>query len=400
MALIANLQYGWTLFVNPMHINRGWAVAEIQIAYSIFIALETWLTPIEGWIVDNLGQRGPKLVMAAGGLMVMIGWGVNSIADSLAMLYLGAILTGIGAGGIYATCVGNALKWFPERRGLAVGLNATGFGAGAAITVIPIQMLIAARGYQTTFLVFALVQGGIVFVLAWMLRPPGPGDVPTVAAPQLQQVAHNSTPREVLASPIFWLMYLMFVAVSACGLVATAQIALIAKSYGIADDILLFGATALTVVLIIDSAMNGLARPVFGWISDTIGRENTMALAFGLGGLAYWQLSSQVTSVWMFVACSGVIFLSWGEISSVFPSTCTDTFGPKFATTNSSMLYTAKGTSAFLVPLANIVEEAMGGWHAVFVAAAVINLGVVLLALFVLKPLRVSLARRLRLSKN
>jgi MFS transporter, OFA family, oxalate/formate antiporter len=217
MALIANLQYGWTLFVNPIQKAHGWSIADIQLAFSIFVALETWLTPVEGWIVDSLGERGPKLMVAFGGILVGIGWALNSVADQLWILYLAAILSGIGAGGIYATCVGNAVKWFPDRRGLAVGLTAAGFGAGAAVTVIPIQMLIAAKGYEQTFLIFAIGQGAIVFVLAWRLRPPRLGEAPYAPSAKLQQSARSLAPSEVVASPIFWLLYVMFVAVSASG---------------------------------------------------------------------------------------------------------------------------------------------------------------------------------------
>ena len=139
MAMIANLQYGWTYFVSPMAKAQAWDIASVQVAFSIFVALETWLTPLQGWIVDTLGpRRGPKLMVAAGGILVAAGWLINAWAGSLEMLYLGAAVSGVGAGGIYATCVGNAVKWFPDRRGLAVGITAAGFGAGAAVTVIPI----------------------------------------------------------------------------------------------------------------------------------------------------------------------------------------------------------------------------------------------------------------------
>src|SRR6516225_4983414 len=145
MILIANLQYGWTLFVNPINKAHGWSIASIQLAFSIFIALETWLTPIHGWIVDSLGERrGAKLVVAVGGLLVALGWVINAYAQSLAMLYLGAVVGGTGGGAVYATCVGQAVKWFPDRRGLAVGLTAAGYGAGAALTVIPILNVINA----------------------------------------------------------------------------------------------------------------------------------------------------------------------------------------------------------------------------------------------------------------
>ena len=391
MVLIANMQYGWTLFVSPMAKANNWSVAGIQFAFAIFIALETWLTPIEGWLADSLGpHRGPKLVVAAGGLLVAVGWIINSFAGSLQMLYVGAARSGVGGGAVYATCVGNAVKWFPDRRGLAVGITAAGYGAGAVLTVVPIQMMIGALGYASTFFWFGLIQGGVVFVLAWLLKAPLPGEVQAVASTKVLQSKYSSTPREMLLSPIFWVLYVMFVLVSASGLMATAQIALIAKNYNVADSVILFGASTLTVALIGDGIANGGARPFFGWVSDHIGREYTMAIAFGCGGIAYWLLGSLGANPWGFVICAGLIFFTWGEIFSLFPSTCTDTFGPKYATTNASFLYTAKGLSAFLVPLANVLKAQTGSWHMVFVVAALMNFAVVVLALFVLRPMRLS----------
>jgi MFS transporter, OFA family, oxalate/formate antiporter len=389
MVMIANLQYGWTLFVNPINKANGWSIASIQFAFAIFIALETWLTPIEGWIVDVLGpHRGPKLMVAFGGLMVGTGWVINSYATSLEMLYLGAVISGIGGGAVYATSVGMAVKWFPDRRGLAVGLTAAGYGAGAALTVIPIQYVIANYDYNTAFLWFGIVQGAIVFALAMLLRGPEPGEMAGAAAPKVAQAAKSSSPREVLMSPVFWLLYVMFVMVSASGLMATAQIAPIAADFNVGNQIVFWGATTLTAALIIDNLANGAARPLFGWISDNIGREATMGIAFGLGGVAYWLLGTAGTAPWAFVLFAALIFLTWGEIFSLFPSTCTDTFGPKFATVNLSLLYTAKGTSAFLVPVANLIKVSTGSWHMVFAVTALMNFVVVGLALFVLKPMR------------
>src|SRR5271155_1823554 len=195
MVLIANLQYGWTLFVNPINKAHGWSLASIQVAFSIFIALETWLTPIEGWIVDSLGvRRGPKLVVAFGGVMVALGWVINSYAQSLEMLYLGAIVGGTGGGAVYATCVGQAVKWFPDRRGLAVGLTAAGYGAGAALSVVPIRAVIDASGYEAAFLWFGVIQGGLVFILAWPLRAPDPGEMAGIAAPKVAQTTRSFTP--------------------------------------------------------------------------------------------------------------------------------------------------------------------------------------------------------------
>ena len=389
MVMIANLQYGWTLFVNPINKAHGWTIASIQVAFAIFIALETWLTPLEGWIVDMLGpQRGPKLVVAFGGITVALGWVINANADTLTLLYLGAVISGIGGGAIYATSVGMAVKWFPDRRGLAVGLTAAGYGAGAALTVIPIRYVIDTYSYQSAFLWFGLIQGGVVFVLAWFLRGPEPGEMAGAPAPKVVQSVRNFAPNEVLMTPVFWVLYIMFVMVSASGLMATAQIAPIAAYFKVGDAIVFWGATTLTAALIIDNIANGAARPMFGWISDNIGREYTMAIAFGLGAAAYWLLGTLGTAPWAFVLFAALIFLTWGEIFSLFPSTCTDSFGAKFATVNLSLLYTAKGTSAFLVPVANVIKTSTGSWHAVFAVTALMNIAVVALALFVLKPMR------------
>jgi MFS transporter, OFA family, oxalate/formate antiporter len=389
MVMIANLQYSWTYFVNPMKTaHQAWGLAAIQSAFAIFIALETWLTPIEGWIVDMLGPRtGPRLMVALGGILVGLGWYLNSVADSLDMLYLGAVVSGIGGGAVYATSVGHAVKWFPDRRGLAVGLTAAGYGGGASLSVLPIQYVIHNYGYQEAFFWFALLQGGVVFVLAWLLRGPEEGDVPRPAAPKVIQTSKSYRPAQVLTSPIFWLLYVMFVMVSGSGLVVTAQLGPIAKDFGV-EHVLLFGVEAFSLAGIIDGIANGGARPLFGWVSDHIGREYTMAVAFALGAVAYWLLQAFGMVPVAFVAFAAAIYLTWGEIFSLFPSTCADSFGPRFATVNLGLLYTAKGASAVFTPLANLIKDATGSWHLVFVLATIMNLAVVVLALFVLRPLR------------
>ena len=229
-------------------------------------------------------------------------------------------------------------------------------------------------------------------MLAWLLRPPLPGEVPSASAVKVLQSKNPSTPGQMLASPVFWLLYVMFVLVSASGLMVAAQVAVIAKDYGVAQTVLLFGASTLIVAGIIDNLANGGARPFFGWVSDQIGREYTMAIAFTAGGVAYWLLGTAGTTPWTFVICAALIFFTWGEIFSLFPSTCTDMFGPKYATTNTSLLYTAKGLSAFVVPLANVLKDYTGNWHAVFAVAAIMNFIVVAMALFVVRPMRLSIA--------
>ena len=387
MVMIANLQYGWTLFVNPIDQKYGWGTAAIQVAFSVFIATETWLVPVEGWFVDRFG---PRIVVAFGGILVSLAWAIDSTASTLSMLYVAAAISGVGAGAVYGTCVGNALKWFPDRRGLTAGLTAAGFGAGAAATVVPIRDVILAYGYQSAFLWFGLGQGLIILILSQFLRAPEPGETPKPAT-RLTQSLRDYSPVEMLKSPIFYVLYVMFVMVSASGLMATAQIAPIAKDFGLANhqvEIMFITATALSAALVVDNILNGLARPFFGWISDFIGRENTMAIVFTLGGLAYWGLGELGHTPYMFILMAGLVFFTWGEIFSLFPSTCTDTYGSKYATTNAGLLYTAKGASAWVVPLASVLKNYTGHWHAVFVIATIMNFAVAALALFVLKPMR------------
>jgi OFA family oxalate/formate antiporter-like MFS transporter len=388
MSMIANLQYGWTLFVAPIDAKFGWGRAAIQVAFAIFVLTETWLVPIEGWFVD---RYGPRIVVVIGGVLCGISWAMNSVIESLFLLYVSAAIGGIGAGAVYGTCVGNALKWFPDRRGLAAGLTAAGFGAGSALTIIPISNMIGASGYQATFLAFGIGQGLIVFALGWILRAPQRGEVPAPVQSRLRQSDRDHGPAQVLRSPIFWVMYFMFVLVGAGGLMATANLAPIAKDFKIDGvPVSLIGITlpALTFALSIDRILNGVTRPFFGWVSDNIGRENTMFIAFAIEAVGIWMLSMFGQDPVNFVILSGLVFFAWGEIYSLFPSTCTDVFGSKFATVNAGLLYTAKGTASLLVPFGNMLKDYTGSWHAVFIVAAVMNALAAVMAIGVLKPMR------------
>ena len=387
MVMIANLQYGWTLFVLPIDDKYHWGRAAIQVAFSIFVLTETWLVPVEGWFVDRFG---PKIVVLLGGILVGIAWVLNAVAGSLTLLYIAAAIGGTGAGAVYGTCIGNALKWFPDRRGLCAGLTAAGFGAGSALTIIPIQQTIANFGYEAAFLYFGLGQGIVIVLLSLLLRAPLPREIPA-GATRLLQTVRDYTPWQMLRSPPFWVMYVMFVLVGAGGLMATAQLAPIARDFQIDKvPVSLIGITlpALTFALTIDRVLNGLTRPFFGWVSDHIGRETTMFIAFALEAAGIWALSAFGHDPVLFVILSGLVFFAWGEIYSLFPSTCTDTYGAKYATTNAGLLYTAKGTASLLVPFANLLAQEAGGWHAVFIAAAAMNVVAALAAPFVLRPLR------------
>ena len=389
MVMIANLQYGWTLFVGPIDEKYQWGRAAIQVAFTIFVLTETWLVPIEGYLIDKFG---PRIMISASGVLVAIAWVVNSIADSLFLLYVGAAIGGIGAGVIYGGSVGNALKWFPDRRGLAAGLTAAGFGAGSALTVIPIANMIRSSGYESAFLWFGLGQGIVVVLVGLLLRAPAPGEVPSPASPAVQQTRRDYSPAEVLKTPVFWVMYAMFVMVGAGGLMAVAQLGPIAADFNVGTiPVSILGLTlpALTFALTIDRVLNGVCRPFFGWVSDHIGRENTMFIAFFVEGVGIYALLMFAGNPLLFVVLSGLVFFAWGEIYSLFPATCTDIYGRKFATANYGMLYTAKGTAALLVPLANVLTNATGSWHAVFYVAAILNIVAAVMSLAVLKPMRV-----------
>jgi OFA family oxalate/formate antiporter-like MFS transporter len=389
MVMIANLQYGWTLFVTPIDQKFHWGRPAIQVAFTIFIVMQTWLVPFEGYLIDRLG---PRVVVCAGGVLVGVAWALNSVADSLAMLYVGAVLGGIGAGAVAGASYGNALKWFPDRRGLAAGLTAAGFGAGSALTVIPIASMIQSSGYEAAFLWFGLGQGFVVLVVALLLRAPEADEVAVPASPALQQTRRDYVPTEALTTPVFWVMYAMFVMVGAGGLMATAQLAPIANDYNIANVPSILGLTlpALSFALTIDRVVNGACRPFFGWVSDHIGREHTMFLAFLLEAVGIYALFVFASNPIAFVVLSGLVFFAWGEIYSLFPAMCTDIYGRKFATTNYGMLYTAKGTASLLVPLTSVLTAATGDWHAVFFLAALLDIAAALMALLVLKPMRIS----------
>src|SRR6202022_915218 len=319
--------------------------------------------PVEAWFVD---RYGPRVVISFGGIMIALAWVLNSYADSLALLYVAAVIAGIGAGSVYGTCVGNALKWFPDRGGLA---------AGPAITVGPIANMIATSGYESAFFAYGIGQGLVIFILAFFMRKPSHAIPVKRKQLNLPQTRIDFTPPQVLRSPIFWVMYLVFVIVAAGGLMTAAQIAPIAHDFKIANEpveLVGFEMAALTFAISLDRIFDGFGRPFFGWLSDTIGREHTMFIAFGTAALMLLTLSAYGHIPIVFVLATAVYFGVFGEIYSLFPATSGDTFGAKFAATNNGMLYTAKGTASLLVPLASLVATKYG-WQAVFVVAVGLN---------------------------
>jgi len=380
MICIANLQYGWTLFVNPLAAANGWKKAAIQSAFTAFVLAQTWIVPFNGWFADRFG---PKPMVALAGVLIAVGWVIDAHAATISSLILGEVVSGLGAGLVYGTMVGIAVKWFPDRRGLAVGLTAAGFGAGAALTVIPIGNMIKASGYAPAFQTFAIVQGAIVFIIAFFLAFPRPEEVPAVTADNsaATRMRKNSyTPAQMLASPAFWLLYVMMAMIATGLLFVTAQVAPMAKDYGVA--------AILSLTLLVDNIANGGSRILFGALSDRLGREVTMAIAFTCEALGLLGLIFAAHNPTMFMLCAAATFLASGEIYSLFPAACTDIFGPKFATTNSGLLYTAKGTASFVVPIAALIYASTGSYSTILGVLVAFNIVVAALALAVLKPLR------------
>ena len=384
MMAISSPQYVWTLFVKSFQTTTGATLPAIQITFSLLIVLQTWLSPAQGWLIDRFG---PKLLIAVGTLLSGLGWILSAYATSLTTLYATyGLFCGIGTGIVYIGIIGLMVRWFPEKRGLATGLVAAGYGFGAIITTFPINDMIKSAGYQHTLTVFGIGFAVIGILAALPMRLPKPSD--KLPAPHVQVSKRDYEPKEMVKTPVFWLMFVMMTMMSTGGLMVISQFANFTKDFGVAN-VMVWGLAALPLALTVDRITNGLTRPFFGWVSDRIGRENTMGLAFIFEGIAIALMVAFRDNALAFVLLSGVVFFGWGEIFSLFPSTLTDTFGTKNATTNYGFLYMAQGIGSVLGgPVAAMIRESTGSWMPVFGLIIVMDVLTGLLALFVLKPWR------------
>lgn len=393
MMAISSPQYVWTLFVKPFQSTTGADLPSIQITFSLLIVLQTGLSPLQGWMVDRFGSR---LLITVGCLLSGLGWISSAYISGIWGLYLTyGLFCGVGTGIVYVGIVGLMVRWFPDRRGFAAGVVAAGYGFGAILTTFPIDSMIASAGYQSTLVTFGAILGIVGALAALGLREPAAGEVesarPLAAAPSVKDVA----PTAMLKTPVFWLLFVMMTMMSTGGLMVISQFASFAKSFGVADTVV-FGLAALPFALTFDRVTNGLTRPFFGWVSDRIGREYTMLIAFMLEAVSIWMLLQFRDNAALFVLLSGVVFFGWGEIFSLFPSTLTDTFGTRNATTNYGFLYMAQGIGSVLGgPVAAMVYGSTGSWLPVFGLIIAMDAITALLAVFVLKPMRANyLARR------
>jgi MFS transporter, OFA family, oxalate/formate antiporter len=391
MMTISSPQYVWTLFTGPFQTKTGALLSDIQWTITILIVLQTWLSPLQGFLVDRFG---PKILIAAGAVLSGAGWVASSYITTLEGLYLTyGLLCGVGTGIVYIGIIGLMVRWFPNNRGLATGVVAAGYGFGAILTTFPIDSMMKSAGYQQTLLTFGTIFAIAGFLAAMFLRSPRPGEVNV--RPLLAGAVNTKdvNPGAMLKTPVFWLMFLMMSMMSTGGLMVITQFVSFSKSFGItsATTVAILGITlaAIPTALTFDRITNGLTRPFFGWVSDLIGRENTMAIAFIMEGIAIWLMLQFRTDPFLLVVLSGLVFFGWGEIFSLFPSTLTDTFGTKHATTNYGFLYMAQGVGSILgAPVAAMIFEKTGSWIPVFSLIIGMDILTGLLALFVLKPMR------------
>ncbi len=384
MMAISSPQYVWTLFVKPFQAATGAALPTVQITFSVLIVLQTLFSPAQGWLVDRFG---PKALVAVGAALTGLGWVISAHVDNVWMLFLTyGFFCGIGTGIVYVGVIGLMARWFPDRRGFAIGIVAAGYGMGAMLTTFPISSMLASSGAPMTLIVFGVILGAVGVLAALGLREPRPSETP----PPVARRAHGEdvAPANMLKTPIFWLMFAMMTMMSTGGLMVTSNFANFARDFGVAD-VLVLGLAALPFALTVDRLLNGFTRPFFGWLSDRVGRENTMGLAFGLEAAGILLLLVFRHDAPAFVVLSGLVFFGWGEIFSLFPSTLTDTFGDRHATTNYGFLYIAQGVGSILGgPVAAAMRVATGSWTPAFGVAVAMDIITALLALFALKQMR------------
>lgn len=368
MIMIANLQYAWTLFVKPLQAgHKDWTLVGIQLAGSLFLLFETWVTPVEGWLIDRLG---PRLFLSLGGILVGIGWTGMGFARTLTELTILYSVAGVGAAFIYSGSVATALKWFPDKRGTVSGFITAGFGAGSALFIPIITIVLAKWGYRTAFLYSGIAQGLLILIAAQFLHNPGPDfQVSAVAkkpvSPRVRRNSEQFNSLQMLMTPHFYLLFVTFVLINAGGTMVTIQGAVVADSFKIK-------AAALTAALVLGRLANGGGRIFWGWLSDSIGREMAMFIpyvlqAFSLIAVLFIGRRSGTA----FTITLAVVYFIWGSMFSLFPAIIGDYFGAKNATSNYGFLYMAKGVAAILAGvIAAWFFKKFGNWDAVFYGAA------------------------------
>jgi OFA family oxalate/formate antiporter-like MFS transporter len=374
MIMIGNLQYAWTLFVQPMISETGWKLSQVQWGFTFFIAVMTWAMPLSGWLIDRIG---PRVFMTLAGVLCMVGWGGLGHSHGLTQFYTLYSLAGLGNAFVYCCSIAVALKWFPDKRGLASGLIAGGYGSGAAAFIPLFSHLIGTTGYRTTFVYTGIGLGLMIIIAGQFLQYPPQTFVKAAAAAVKPNVRKHSGEEfnswEMLRTPQFYALYIMMLAVGIGGLMASAQVAPVARNFKV-------GATAVAIALSLNPIGNGIGRFGWGWVSDHLGRERTMYIAFFLQ--AAFLLSVVTVGRWgdvWFVASMALVFMTWGELYVLFPAVLADMFGARNAASNYSFLYSTKGLASVMAGgLAATLFEKTGTWNYAFYGSA----GLTLLAAF------------------
>ena len=390
MVVISNFQYAFTLFTPGLKQQfSSVPYSEIALIYTLFVLFETWPVPVAGYFIDKFGIRNLMLV---GSVLVFLGWFVGGMfATSVLHLYLTyGVLAGTGAGIIYIATVANAIKWFPDKRGLAAGLTAAGFGGGSALTLIPISGSITSMGWAGAMTWWGVGQGVVAIAMAFILHHPPKGWLPKnwVQPKAVVQTRQEFSARKMLSQKEFYIMYAMFLMVCTGGLMTTGNMSQIAKSLNVFDAKVM-GIAIVPFVATLAGITNAFARIMWGAVSDRFGREYTMAFAFALEGVLICLMTQIAGNPVAFMILMPFVFLAWGEIYALFSAITGDVFGPKNASGNYGILYTAKGLSAILAGwgAAAVAAYYAGSFAVPYYIAAAADIIAAIAALFILRPL-------------
>jgi OFA family oxalate/formate antiporter-like MFS transporter len=392
MVVLSNYQYAFTLFTPGMREQfPGTPYSNIALIFSIFVLFETWPVPVAGVLIDTFGIRR---LMIAGSILVSLGWIVaGTAATSVAQLYLlYGVITGLGTGIIYLAIVANAIKWFPDRRGLAAGLTAAGFGGGSALTPIPISLTIHAIGWGHAMAIWGAIQGLVIFALALVVSFPPQGWTPAgwdaTTVKSVVQTKVDYSWRQTLRMPEFYLLYFIHFLISLGGLMTLGNLSEIARSLQV-EKATVLGVSIVAFAATANGIANTASRIVWGSTSDRVGRENTMTIVFLLEAVSIFFVTQITGNPVLFVIIFPIVFLGYGQINTLLSATTGDLFGTRNVSANFGMIYTGKGAAAMFSGwgAAAIASAFAGSFAAPYYIAAVCDVFAAALAFFALKPI-------------
>jgi oxalate/formate antiporter len=380
MMAISSPQYVWTLFVEPFRAELNASLTAVQATFAIFSIFQCGLGPLHGHLASRFS---PRVFVAVGGLLVGASWILSSVATSLPMLYLTyGVLSGVGTGFVYVAVIELMVQYWPDRRGFAVGLVTGSYGFGAICTTFPIAWALREIGLNGALMWFGALLAAVIVLSALGMKRHASAD--GAARDALPGVP----PRQMLKTPVFWVLLALMTMVATGGLMVISQLGPFAASMGIGPTTTVLGMAALPLALTIDRVANGATRPFFGWLSDKIGREPTMFIAFALEAIGVFALLKLGHDPVAFVVLSGLVFFGWGQIYALFPSLQADLFGPRYAVQNFGYLLVGTAVASVLgAPVAAKLLEASGSWDSAFYAVIVFDALAAVLSVALLAPM-------------